>query len=257
MIAENTSLVYFPSGYRFFFSCFHSVGYDLWQGLTAEPLPVSLLCWKPGGNVAVWNPFWQVWKEKGVFSGIFYHELVKSWLCSGPWILHLYLSTCDHLNRVSWAGGFLCVVHGGHRVLLSQLCWNGVPCILLPGLPSPGSDGILHSELADPLCCYYTQRCCGGAHVEVGMIMPRHSMTMSFSTELFTVWIYNGLWVVLLVWLSVLNDQHFATVMRYTNSFNLRGSSISTIVEHIALAPASHMDHGKCSNFVLHNHASS
>ena len=59
----------------YFFSCFHSVGYDLWQRLTAEPLPVSLLCWKPGWNVAVWNPFWQVWKEKGVFSGIFYHEL--------------------------------------------------------------------------------------------------------------------------------------------------------------------------------------
>ena len=117
MIAENTSTFHLV---RFcFFSCFHSVGYDLWQGLTTQPLPVSLLYWKPGGNVAVWNPFWQIWKEKGVLSGIFYHELVKSWLCSGSWILHLYLSTYDHLNRGSRAGSFLCVVHGGHRLLLS------------------------------------------------------------------------------------------------------------------------------------------
>ena len=62
------------------------------------------------------------------------------------------------------------------------------------------------------------------------MIMSRHSMTMSFSMELLTVWIHNGLWFYLCDCLC-LNAQHLATVMHYTNSFNLRGSSVPTIVE--------------------------
>ena len=58
------------------------------------------------------------------------------------------------------------------------------------------------------------------------MIMSRHSMTMSFLMELFTVWIHCGSTCVIVPKCPTLGYSY-----AYTNSFNLRGSSVPTIVE--------------------------